>query len=120
MIRRPPRSTLFPYTTLFRSRHGLRRPAAIPARVVPGAPRTARLLAAPLRPRAGGRVSGHERRPVPAGEAARRRASEPLRGGRRRPGDLRLGRGGRKPHSLGPAGLPPHHAPGTGAELTLA
>src|SRR3712207_7342146 len=24
MIRRPPRSTLFPYTTLFRSRHGLR------------------------------------------------------------------------------------------------
>src|SRR5256885_13242619 len=25
MIRRPPRSTLFPYTTLFRSRRGLRR-----------------------------------------------------------------------------------------------
>src|SRR2546430_7716036 len=25
MIRRPPRSTLFPYTTLFRSRHGLER-----------------------------------------------------------------------------------------------
>src|SRR5258705_6117619 len=25
MIRRPPRSTLFPYTTLFRSRHGRRR-----------------------------------------------------------------------------------------------
>src|SRR5260221_8836189 len=25
MIRRPPRSTLFPYTTLFRSRSGLRR-----------------------------------------------------------------------------------------------
>src|SRR2546423_8755472 len=24
MIRRPPRSTLFPYTTLFRSKHGLR------------------------------------------------------------------------------------------------
>src|SRR2546430_8584602 len=24
MIRRPPRSTLFPYTTLFRSRHGLK------------------------------------------------------------------------------------------------
>src|SRR6266480_6357723 len=32
MIRRPPRSTLFPYTTLFRSRgpaHGLRRPAHV-------------------------------------------------------------------------------------------
>src|SRR5436305_7595931 len=28
MIRRPPRSTLFPYTTLFRSRHIRRRPAA--------------------------------------------------------------------------------------------
>src|SRR5947208_11340791 len=26
MIRRPPRSTLFPYTTLFRSRQGLRLP----------------------------------------------------------------------------------------------
>src|SRR5204863_2736263 len=26
MIRRPPRSTLFPYTTLFRSRHARRRP----------------------------------------------------------------------------------------------
>src|SRR2546430_2898151 len=35
MIRRPPRSTLFPYTTLFRSRH----PAAAPAAPVsPGAP----------------------------------------------------------------------------------
>src|SRR5260370_21234043 len=26
MIRRPPRSTLFPYTTLFRSKHNLRNP----------------------------------------------------------------------------------------------
>src|SRR5437899_7103935 len=26
MIRRPPRSTLFPYTTLFRSLHGVREP----------------------------------------------------------------------------------------------
>src|SRR2546422_6031062 len=29
MIRRPPRSTLFPYTTLFRSQHG---PGAVPGR----------------------------------------------------------------------------------------
>src|SRR2546427_7740873 len=36
MIRRPPRSTLFPYTTLFRSR----RPIAIPWR--PGAPGSAK------------------------------------------------------------------------------
>src|SRR2546430_13497970 len=31
MIRRPPRSTLFPYTTLFRSRQRARRPARRPA-----------------------------------------------------------------------------------------
>src|SRR2546427_7595099 len=30
MIRRPPRSTLFPYTTLFRSRLGRRRPPPAP------------------------------------------------------------------------------------------
>src|SRR5256885_8451199 len=30
MIRRPPRSTLFPYTTLFRSRHELRRHGKMP------------------------------------------------------------------------------------------
>src|SRR5437762_6724495 len=35
MIRRPPRSTLFPYTTLFRSRvaHTAARPADVPRRV---------------------------------------------------------------------------------------
>src|SRR6267143_5345468 len=32
MIRRPPRSTLFPYTTLFRSAPGGRRPAPLPPR----------------------------------------------------------------------------------------
>src|SRR3712207_7162878 len=32
MIRRPPRSTLFPYTTLFRSRRGLGRRGAAAAR----------------------------------------------------------------------------------------
>src|SRR5258708_22409883 len=30
MIRRPPRSTLFPYTTLFRSRHSRRRAHGLP------------------------------------------------------------------------------------------
>src|SRR5215208_5298429 len=35
MIRRPPRSTLFPYTTLFRSRPGaLRLPAGLPRRAI--------------------------------------------------------------------------------------
>src|SRR2546430_11373718 len=42
MIRRPPRSTLFPYTTLFRSRafgeHGRQRPVKVPARIFPGSP----------------------------------------------------------------------------------
>src|SRR5690606_29814756 len=46
MIRRPPRSTLFPYTTLFRSRRGrvhdgvlrLHRPAPAARHDVPGAP----------------------------------------------------------------------------------
>src|SRR3712207_8301925 len=37
MIRRPPRSTLFPYTTLFRSSQRRRRPAAGAARGAVGA-----------------------------------------------------------------------------------
>src|SRR2546425_451882 len=39
MIRRPPRSTLFPYTTLFRSplRHGAHRHPGVVRRVRPGA-----------------------------------------------------------------------------------
>src|SRR3712207_7380631 len=35
MIRRPPRSTLFPYTTLFRSEHGLGVEGALRARPLP-------------------------------------------------------------------------------------
>src|SRR3712207_8696504 len=47
MIRRPPRSTLFPYTTLFRSRHApaaaqRRRADALRRRVRPGDRRPAR------------------------------------------------------------------------------
>src|SRR2546426_3126244 len=45
MIRRPPRSTLFPYTTLFRSVHGRRR-------VLPGQLRRAETVV-PLLPRRG-------------------------------------------------------------------
>src|SRR3712207_8897214 len=33
MIRRPPRSTLFPYTTLFRSEHGIGRPSTYAATI---------------------------------------------------------------------------------------
>src|SRR2546427_4916809 len=46
MIRRPPRSTLFPYTTLFRSVHGRRRQRL---RRLRGADRQARLPARPRR-----------------------------------------------------------------------
>src|SRR2546426_6420075 len=42
MIRRPPRSTLLPYTTLFRSRHVRRRPGGDPQRDRPGGRRIIR------------------------------------------------------------------------------
>src|SRR3712207_7547553 len=57
MIRRPPRSTLFPYTTLFRSR-----------RVQDGE----RLA----RPRGGGRAAGGGRRAAPQRDARLRRSEE--------------------------------------------
>src|SRR5258708_29880766 len=38
MIRRPPRSTLFPYTTLFRSRHDIRPPRAVDTPAAKNAP----------------------------------------------------------------------------------
>src|SRR5438045_6568746 len=56
MLRRPPRSTLFPYTTLFRSRHEdplLARRAAEPERIADrplpggGSPRPPRLVSGP-------------------------------------------------------------------------
>src|SRR5260370_15307005 len=55
MIRRPPRSTLFPYTTLFRSAH--RHPAG-----VTGEPVHAARLPRVLRAAGGGR--GHRRHPL--------------------------------------------------------
>src|SRR3712207_7775882 len=54
MIRRPPRSTLFPYTTLFRSREGGRQ-AARQDRAAGGSGPGSRL-----------RGRAHRRRPVPA------------------------------------------------------
>src|SRR5256885_8265398 len=55
MIRRPPRSTLFPYTTLFRSGRALARRKAGPRRVAPGGP-SARARSRPAR---GGRSEEH-------------------------------------------------------------
>src|SRR3712207_7703052 len=73
MIRRPPRSTLFPYTTLFRSSGTLAR-GALPARRAPAraarpVPGLLRLLGLALRP-AAGRIRG--------GELARRPDVHPL------------------------------------------
>src|SRR6266511_5209899 len=85
MIRRPPRSTLFPYTTLFRPRDRAHRswaappPARYPRR--PGRPAAPRRSRARARP--GGRPARH-RRGTPAARpraGARRRASR-----HRRPG----------------------------------
>src|SRR3712207_9230338 len=45
MIRRPPRSTLFPYTTLFRSRRLPRPPVAVSARAQRAHPQGAPVLA---------------------------------------------------------------------------
>src|SRR3712207_8094472 len=70
MIRRPPRSTLFPYTTLFRSRAGQRpQDERARARAAPGGFSGARRRAAPhaLLLHARGRLA------PPAGAAARRR-----------------------------------------------
>src|SRR5437899_752687 len=100
-------------------RHGLRRPPAVSAHAVRGASGASRILAAPFRSRAGGRIPGYQRRPVPAREAASHGTPEPLRGGRRRPGDLRVARRGRAAHAPVSAGLPrsdPHQAR---AELPL-
>src|SRR3712207_7452307 len=48
MIRRPPRSTLFPYTTLFRSHR--REPGALPQQVLQAAGRKGSLVRAELLP----------------------------------------------------------------------
>src|SRR5258705_9882789 len=56
MIRRPPRSTLFPYTTLFRSRCPWRRPW----RESGAAPPHRRTAAAPIAPRSGQRLRSEE------------------------------------------------------------
>src|SRR3712207_7106659 len=68
MIRRPPRSTLFPYTTLFRSNRGgvpgPRRPAPGPARA---------LVASTERP---DRPRARDRRPPARGERSEEHTSE--------------------------------------------
>src|SRR5256884_7520232 len=81
-IRRPPRSTLFPYTTLFRSDHGARRG---PLRAVPRPPGDAPVRGAPL-DAAGAGVRGAARALRGPGTLAGR-----ARGGAAAPG-LQIGR----------------------------
>src|SRR2546430_2819427 len=116
MIRRPPRSTLFPYTTLFRSRDDER----LPCNLGPDAPRGPR----PSRNR---QPEGRRyRRPVPAPHAARRVPSPqgPPRGGAREcrsacaTEDLRVETGGTggtlRVGREGPSDVAPHaRGPGT-------
>src|SRR3712207_8557747 len=59
MIRRPPRSTLFPYTTRFRSRHVARETREAEARLRPGGDDDGRERAG--RERRRGRARRHER-----------------------------------------------------------
>src|SRR3712207_9152482 len=76
MIRRPPKSTLFPYTTLFRSLRHPRLARALPARLRPG--RRARRAAA--RGEHGGRRPAQRRRPAAVGApATAAAAAAPLR-----------------------------------------
>src|SRR3989449_10387134 len=112
MIRRPPRSTLFPYTTLFRS-HRLRsdRVRFHGAAGLPGAARVrvraagVRGTAGVARPSAHGRVVSRLRarqgRPPVAGETAGALPAERAAPARRRPGDHRAP--GRTRSTPGPA-----------------
>src|SRR3712207_7642941 len=74
MIRRPPRSTLFPYTTLFRSRDGPRGELLEPGEHLLADPRRGGQvdLTVHLQTRAAGLVvHGHARRAVPRGSRRR-------------------------------------------------
>src|SRR6266498_3821495 len=96
MIRRPPRSTLFPYTTLFRSRGGV---AALRGGGVPrGGRGDPGFRARGARPRRGG-----------VGDADARLHAPPARtADHRRPSPARLGRDAR----AGPRPLPLRRRPG--------
>src|SRR5256885_13010914 len=75
MIRRPPRSTLFPYTTLFRSRRNHRRQLRRQTRQAPLPPAEARELIG-AHPRLRVRERRRTRRPRLAGVARELRSEE--------------------------------------------
>ncbi len=79
----------------------------------------ARPLAGQVPARPGRRVPGHQPRAARALAAALRRAAERVRGGRRRPGDLRLARGRRAQHPRLRGALPRREGREARAELPL-
>src|SRR3989441_8369423 len=107
MIRRPPRSTLFPYTTLFRSPRDREAKGPVPARLG----RTDRDVG---RPSTGGAAGP---RPHAAGARGRAdRRGEPARWARQHHGDRGADRFGGHPARRHPA----DHAAGSAAQVNLA
>src|SRR5256885_7890143 len=81
MIRRPPRSTLFPYTTLFRSlARGTDADVDPAPLLLASAVRADDVAAEPLRPGPPPPRPGDHRRPPPSPAVARRVRSAPLGG----------------------------------------
>src|SRR3712207_9548241 len=112
MIRRPPRSTLFPYTTLFRSPH-------VPPAVRP----LLRLLDLPHEPGPGRRLEGDELREEPREADGPRLAEDhvqgrgggrpgPRGGGREKRGPRETQKGSRRWGPEPPRGPPPRPRPG--------
>ncbi len=103
-----------------RGRGGLRRAAAAQPRAALEERAAARALPRAVPPHPGGRIPGHQPAAVPLAEAAGRARREPVRGGRRRPVDLRLPRRQRRQHGRLRARLPGGQGDSPGAELPLA
>ena len=98
---------------------GFRRPAALHRRTFYTASENPTGRGRPLRSPAGRRISGHQRQPVSDRKSLGGRASQPVRGGRRRSVDLRLARGGSRPYSALQKRLARGKSRASGSELPL-
>ena len=115
---RPPRRPL-PRPAAGRQRAGLRRPAAARRRAVRGVARDARDVPVALAIPARRRVPGHEPAAVPVDPGAGGGPPQPVRGGGRRPVDLRLAGRERPEHPRLRARLPRGDGRQARAELPL-
>src|SRR2546422_2585259 len=98
MIRRPPRSTLFPYTTLFRSRQGgLGEPGADRFGEVGAGGARGQSLLAPVGERDTDLGGGHQVRESAGRSPAGTQAKRPEGGGPGRPREAPSGAGGAAP-----------------------